>query len=69
MTGVIDAASRTGLPRLGASSWRAAEASLPGKAGVLMGKLRRRTDQVVLAETTVGGRVRGFTNALKPKPK
>jgi len=57
------------MPRVLPGTWRAAEAILPGAAARLMGKVRRRTDQIMLAETTLGGRARGFAAALKPTAK
>jgi len=64
-TGVIRADTRSKFPRLLADGWRATENSMPGKVGRIMGKVRRRTDQIVLAETTLGGRMNGFAKALK----
>lgn len=63
--GVIRAEPRSRFPRLLAEGWRATETSMPGVIGNVMGKIRRRTDQIVLTETTVGGRLSGFAKALK----
>ena len=65
-TGVLRVQARKGLPRLMAEGWRMTEASLPGAAGRLMGKVRRRTDQIVMSEMTMGARLSGIAKALKP---
>jgi len=57
------------MPRVLPSTWRAMEAALPARAAQIMGKVRRRTDQIMLSETTLGGRARGFVSALKPAAK
>lgn len=64
--GVIHADPTPRFPRLMAQGWRMTENSLPGKLGQVMGKIRRRTDQIVMTETTLGGRLSGFAKALKP---
>ena len=64
--GVLRAEPKTGLPRLMAEGWRLTENALPGPFGGLMGKVRRRTDQIVMSETSLGGRLSGFARALKP---
>ena len=65
-TGVLRVQQRNGLPRLMADGWRMTEASMPGVMGRLMGKVRRRTDQIVMTETSLGGRLSGLAKALKP---
>lgn len=65
-TGVLRVQPQPGLPRLMADGWRLTENSLPGALGRVMGKVRRRTDQIVMSETTIGGRIRGMAQALKP---
>jgi len=64
-TGALRVQSPNGLPRLMAEGWRLTEGSLPGVAGRLMGKVRRRTDQIVMSEMTIGGRINGIAKALK----
>ena len=63
--GVIRAEPRQRLPRVFADGWRLTENAMPGAVARLMGKVRRRTDQIVLAETTFGGRMSGFAKALR----
>ena len=65
-TGVLRVQPRAGIPRLMADGWRMTEASMPGVMGRLMGKVRRRTDQIVMSEMTFGGRLSGLAKALKP---
>ena len=64
-TGVLRAEPGAGLPRVFADGWRLAENSLPGYPRRVMGKVRRRTDQIVMAELTTGARLNGFAKALK----
>ncbi len=47
--------------------WYWGEAALPLKAGALMGRLRRRMDQISLAEPEFGGRLSGVFGALNPR--
>ncbi len=65
-TGALRVQQKAGLPRLMADGWRMTENSLPGAMGRLMGKVRRRTDQIVMSEMTLGGRISGIAKALKP---
>ena len=64
-TGALRVQSPSGLPRFMAEGWRLTEGSLPGVAGRLMGKVRRRTDQIMMSEMTMGGRLNGIAKALK----
>lgn len=65
VSGAIHADPKQRFPRVFADSWRIAENSLPDKASHMMQKMRRRADQVFMAETTLGGRISGFAKALK----
>ncbi len=53
--------------RIMSAGWRAAEQAASGRAAALMGKVRRRSDQILMAETTLSGRVSGFRQALKKR--
>jgi len=44
--------------------WRRAERDFPGKAAAIMARVRRRMDQIALAEPTVGARISGIWGAL-----
>ena len=68
-TGVLRPNAAPGFHRLMAGSWRAAEQIMPGPAGRLMGKVRRRTDQIVMSETSFTGRLGGIARALRPGAK
>lgn len=50
--------------RIAGRVWRAGEHIMPGKAGALMGRARRRMDQIALAETNFGARLNGAVGAL-----
>lgn len=50
--------------RLLGAGWRTLEDSLPGKAGDLLGKVRRRSDQILTSEITLPARARGFVQAI-----
>lgn len=52
------------VSRLAGNGWRAAETALPRPAANLMARLRRRTDQIVMAEPDLAGRVKGFLDAF-----
>lgn len=63
--GVLRAANGLTDPmRLLGACYRATEAAMPGRVGHLMGKVRRRSDQILLSEITPGARLRGFGQAL-----
>jgi len=53
--------------RLAGNVWRMAERQLPGKASHLMGRARRRMDQIALAEPKLGARVMGVFGALSQR--
>ena len=53
--------------RLAGRAWRWGETVLPGKAGALMGRARRRMDQISLAEPGFGARVSGVFGALNSR--
>ncbi len=60
--GVVNAASMSGaLHHWRSRLWRAAETAAPGDA---FGRLRRRTDIIVPAEQSFGGRVQGLMQAV-----
>lgn len=50
--------------RIAGRMWRSGEAFMPGKAGELMGRTRRRIDQIAIAETSTSARLSGVYNAL-----
>lgn len=52
------------MTRLAGDGWRGIENALPRPAANLMARLRRRTDQIVMAETQFSGRVKGLFEAL-----
>ena len=63
--GVMRASSNRRTPRrLLSASWRGLETTLPGRAGEIMGKVRRRSDQILISEIDTPGRARGLANAL-----
>ena len=47
--------------------WRRAERDLPNKAAAIMGRVRRRMDQIALAEPTMGARISGVFGALSQR--
>lgn len=64
-TGVLRGQRGSFAPsRIAGRIWRAGEANLPGKLGDVMGRARRRMDQIALAEVTIGARASGVWNAL-----
>jgi CelD/BcsL family acetyltransferase involved in cellulose biosynthesis len=68
MTPVDQGVLRTGKigftpARLLGSSWRELETRLPARAGQLMGKVRRRSDQILVSEVSSLDRMRGFARA------
>jgi CelD/BcsL family acetyltransferase involved in cellulose biosynthesis len=64
--GVMRSSASSASPaRLFGSGWRAAEDSMPEKIGNLMGKTRRRMDQILLSETKFSRRAGGVMAALK----
>lgn len=66
--GIILSGQSTLRPaRLMGAGWRAAEQAASGRAAVLMGKVRRRSDQILMAETSLSGRVSGVKQALKKR--
>lgn len=52
------------LTRLAGDTWRHTENALPDRVAHLMARLRRRTDQIVMAEPHLTGRVKGVLDAL-----
>jgi hypothetical protein len=63
MRGVVSAASVSGAVHHWRSRlWRAAESAAPGDA---FGRLRRRSEIIVSAEQSLGGRVHGFVQAFR----
>ena len=52
------------LTRFAGDSWRTVEGALPRPAANLMARLRRRTDQIFMAETEVSKRAAGLLNAF-----
>ena len=52
------------MTRLAGDGWRNIESALPRPAANLMARLRRRTDQIVMAETGFSGRVKGLFEAF-----
>lgn len=50
--------------RLLGATWRGLETVMPSKASQLMGKVRRRSDQILTSEVRASGRARGFVHAL-----
>jgi len=50
--------------RIAGRGWRAAERILPGKVGELLGRTRRRMDQIALSETSTRARISGVLGAL-----
>lgn len=68
MTPVDQGVLRTGKAglapvRLLSSSWRQLETRLPARAGQIMGKVRRRSDQILVSEVSALDRMRGFAQA------
>ena len=63
-TGIVPGGRSRSPARLMAHGWRAAERSLPAPVTRLMGKTRRRFDQILLAETDFVGRAKGVLTAL-----
>lgn len=64
-TGSVRGARGSFAPsRIAGRIWRSGERALPGKAGELMARARRRVDQIALAETTMSARVAGLFSAL-----
>ena len=64
--GVIDTNLNALLPhRLVGKSWRFVETRLSGRVNALMGKTRRRLDQIVISETELEGRIQGVLLATK----
>jgi CelD/BcsL family acetyltransferase involved in cellulose biosynthesis len=63
--GVVTAASVAGtVHRWRSRLWRAAETATPGPVGDAFGRLRRRTEIIVSAELSLGGRARGLAQAV-----
>ncbi len=54
--------------RLAGTGWRLAERSLPRPAALLMARVRRRSDQILVSETGLAGRARGFLGTLSRPP-
>lgn len=50
--------------RLLSRGWRGLEHTLPVRASTLMGKIRRRADQILVSELHPADRVRGFARAI-----
>lgn len=48
-----------------ASGWRTVERAAPEPAARLMGKVRRRSDQILVSETGLAARAKGFANATR----
>lgn len=48
-----------------ASSWRSVERAAPEPAARLMGKVRRRSDQILVSETGLADKVKGFASATR----
>ncbi len=66
-SGIILPAGVSASPsRILGGSWRAAEARAPARMAHLMGKVRRRSDQILLAETDLAGRAKGYARAILP---
>ncbi|MCI4645495.1 MAG: GNAT family N-acetyltransferase [Hyphomonadaceae bacterium] len=62
--GVLHGKSASLAPaRLLSRGWRGLENTLPQRAGSLMGKVRRRSDQILASEIAASGRIRGFAQA------
>lgn len=55
--------------RLLGNLWGSLETAIPGKVGGLMGKVRRRSDQILNAEMSLPARAAGFANAARPSRK
>ncbi|MEO1643447.1 MAG: cellulose biosynthesis protein CelD, partial [Pseudomonadota bacterium] len=53
--------------RIAGRVWRSGEAVMPGKVGELMGRTRRRMDQIALAETSTTARLSGVYQALSQR--
>lgn len=53
--------------RVAGRIWRAGEANLPGKVGSIMGRARRRMDQIALSETSNGARLSGVWHAVSQR--
>jgi CelD/BcsL family acetyltransferase involved in cellulose biosynthesis len=67
-TGVLRGQRGSFAPsRLAGRAWRAGEKVLPGKAGTLMARARRRMDQIALSETSLGARIGGAFGALSQR--
>ena len=63
--GVIRGSSnRPTSHQLLSAGWHGLETALPGRVGQIMGKVRRRSDQILTSEIDTAGRARGFVNAL-----
>lgn len=64
-TGVLRGRKGSLAPaRIAGRVWRKAEEVLPGKPGELLGRARRRMDQIALSETNTGARLSGVLGAL-----
>lgn len=53
--------------RIAGRVWRWGENQMPAKVGGLMGRARRRMDQIALSETGLGGRASGVFGALSQR--
>ncbi|MEO0465798.1 MAG: GNAT family N-acetyltransferase [Pseudomonadota bacterium] len=63
--GVLRTANQSLAPqRVLGAGWRGLEAIMPGKAGAILGKVRRRSDQILISEVNSPRRARGFVSAL-----
>lgn len=63
--GVLRAASSLADPtRFLGACYRTTESLMPGRAGELMSKVRRRSDQILISETSTVARLKGFQRAL-----
>ena len=52
--------------RFAASGWRATEHVMPRQIGHIMGRARRRGDQIAASEIQLGARVKSLLGAMKP---
>lgn len=63
---VLPTHTATTPARLFGHGWKVTEDVMPGPIARLMGKARQRSDQILLSETDLAGRARGFAHALFP---
>ena len=64
-SGVLRTRRRTvTVQRLLRTTWRYAETSMPARLKGVMGKVRRRSDQILATELSAAARVKGYLNAI-----